>query len=253
MNQRKPESAMAAAALPGQAVFRGSGWWATVLLVLILGLACGFAGARFWFQDQASQRYSQLKTRLDTAVAQNQADSGVLQAKLDMAQGQFAVEQSTRKGLEQTLQATQVQLGKARDQLAFFDQLLPPGPNGAISIRGFDIQRQGSALQYRALFMRNAPGDKLFNGAMQFVAQGKQNGKTVKITLGPVQVAADTANSPGSELALSFDQFQRSAGILSIPAGFIPETITLDVLEGKTVRASRTVKLPRPARGSPAR
>lgn len=243
---------MAPASL-GQAAFRGPGWWATVLLVLILGLACGFAGARFWFQDQASQRYNQLKTRFDAAVAQNQADSGVLQAKLDAVQGQLAVEQSTRKGLEQTLQATQGQLGKARDQLAFFDQLLPPGPNGTISIRAFDIQRQGSTLQYQALFMRSAPGGKLFDGAMRFTAQGRQNGKAVKITLGPVQVAADTANSPGTELALSFDQFQRSAGILSLPAGFVPATVTLDVIEGKTVRVSRSVKLPPPAQGAPAR
>src|SRR3546814_7990669 len=59
------------------------------------------------------------------------------------------MEESTRKGLEATLQASQTELGRARDQLAFFDQLLPPGPTGAIGIRALDIVQLGPTLQYK--------------------------------------------------------------------------------------------------------
>jgi hypothetical protein len=44
-------------------------------------------------------------------------------------------------------------------------------------------------------------------------------------------------------LALQFDQYQRSQGILAIPEGFVPESVTVSVLEGETVRATRSVKL----------
>ncbi|CFO06121.1 integral membrane protein [Bordetella pertussis] len=46
-----------------------------------------------------------------------------------------------------------------------------------------------------------------------------------------------------SLLALQFDQYQRSQGLLDLPDGFVPETVTVSVLEDTTVRATRTVKL----------
>src|SRR5690606_7320917 len=96
----------------------------------------------------------------------------------------LVVEESTRKGLEASLQALQSELGQTRDQLAFYDQLLPPGPKGAISIRALEVERLGPTLQFRALLMRNAQDDSPFSGRMQFVASGKQDdGQEAKITL----------------------------------------------------------------------
>ena len=220
--------------------------WKTAVGVLA-GLAIGFLAARYGFQDDASQQYGQLKTQFEHTVTQSQADLDNLQAKVDLLQGQLAVEKSTRTGLEASLQKNQAELGQARDQLAFYDQLLPAGPKGAISVRAFDVQMQGNTLQYRVLLMRNAPGDAPFNGLMQFVANGMQHGKAVKIRLEPVRAnsgpAGDGRDTGSGEFALKFDQFQRSRGLLSLPDGFIPKTVTLDILEGKAVRVSRSANV----------
>jgi hypothetical protein len=58
-------------------------------------------------------------------------------------------------------------------------------------------------------------------------------------------VGADTQAPAGLApgLALSFDQFQRREGHLALPQGFVPESVTIDVLEGDAVKASRTVTL----------
>lgn len=227
-----------------------------LFIVLIVGVALGYASARYLLQDEAGQHYAKLKTEFDVTVAQNQYDLANARSQLDFVRAQLSVEESTRKTLEATLQATQSELGRARDQLAFFDQLLPPGPNGSISVRGLDIEQRGSTLQYRVLLMRNAPSGETFNGLMQFVANGLQQGKAVKIKLEPAQsgvtavkagdgAAVVTAAGP-NELAVSFEQFQRSGGVLSLPDDFIPKTVTLNILEGQTVRVSRTVNLPPP-------
>jgi len=146
------------------------------------------------------------------------------------------------------LQATQAELGRARDQLAFFDELLPPGPDGAVSIRAFQIEQQGATLRYRILLMRNAPEGSTFDGEIQFEATGTLNGRTAKMPLLPVQSGVVP---PGSEtdtvagrLALNFDQFQRRSGLLSVPVGFVPKSVVLNVLEGKIVRVSRKAELP---------
>jgi len=241
----------------GEAPSRPRGW--PLLLGLVVGLVLGFAGAKFWVQDQAGQRYGLLKAQLEQALAQRQSDLDAAVARLDSVQGRLAIEEGTRKGLESTLASTQQELGRARDHLAFFDRLLPPGPNGSISLRALEVQRHGPLLEYRALLMRNAPGSEAFKGRMQFMANGEQDGKAAKIELrpagasGPVEVtasfpAADEGPAGQADLAdpleLSFDQFQRSTGVLSVPDGFVAKTITLNILEGNTVRASHTVNLP---------
>src|SRR3546814_4209804 len=124
---------------------RGSALWRIILLVLVLGVAAGFAVARFLLNDQLQARYDQLKKQFDNTVAQAQADTARLQAALDTAQGRLAVEQSTRKGLEASLGTLQKQLGQAHDQLAFFHQLFPPGPRGSINVRAFAVRQIGRA------------------------------------------------------------------------------------------------------------
>ena len=225
-----------------------------VVLGLLLGLALGAVGARYWFQSEASRQYSAMKQHMQLELDNSQGELTGARAQVDALIGQLVVEESTRKGLEASLQATQAELGRARDQLAFFDQLLPPGPKGALSIRALEVERIGPTLQYRVLLMRNAQDDAPFRGHMQFVASGKQSdGTAAKITLKPVLAPGVAETGPDAtheaavdsgEFALSFDEFQRGGGLLSIPDGFTPQTVTLNVLEGNKLRVSRTVNLP---------
>ncbi len=218
-----------------------------IVLVLLLGLALGAAGSRFWFKDQERRQHDADLQKLELALHESQAGLAQAHGQIDALQGQLVVEESTGKGLQASLQAAQAELGQARDQLAFFDQLLPPGPAGSIGIRALDIEQEGPTLRYRVLLMRNGANDAPFKGLMQFVAKGSQQGKAVKITLQAAQLpggAASGGDAPANGFELSFDQFQRAAGLLSMPKGFTPQTITLNVLEGNVLRVSRTVNLP---------
>ena len=218
----------------------------------------GGLGARYWFKEQAIHKYDALKQQLEGDLMVSRAELIKAQAHVDALTGSLMVEESTRKGLEASLKAAQAELARSRDQLAFFDQLFPPGPKGAISIRAFEAQMLGNNVQYRALFMRNAVNSDAFKGRLQFVAQGRRHGKTERVTLEPAKgmVAAppsiETADgsTPAADsqaaadaFALQFDEFQRAAGLLSLPQDFVPEKLILNVLEGETVRATRSVPI----------
>ncbi len=218
-----------------------------IAMALVAGMVLGATGAGLWFNSQLNRQADSETSRLELALSQSRAELERALSQIDTLQGQSVVEESTRNGLEASLLASQAELGLARDKLAFFDQLLPPGPTGSISIRALDIEQQGPILQYRVLLMRNGPGDTPFKGLMQFVAKGKQEGLPVTITLQAAQLPGSIGQSPETSTVngfeLSFDQFQRGNGFLSVPPGFTPQTITLNVLEGNTVRVSRTVNL----------
>ena len=199
----------------------------TLVFALGLGLSC------FWLGKQTGGQTQRLNLEFESALAQNKTDLATVHTTLDAAYGQLAVEKSTRWGLEAALQQAQTELGRARDQLAFFEQLLPAGPDGAVSIRAFELEQQGSALQYQVLLTRNASDGAVFDGLLRFASKGVKEGRTVHLTLEPGQT-------------LNFDQFRRSTGLLRLPAGFVPESVTLDVLRAGKVHASHTVALSRP-------
>ena len=76
-----------------------------------------------------------------------------------------------------------------------------------------------------------------------FGATGRQGGKTVKIdlspTVGPDPAATESSGEQPDPLALNFNQFQRAIGWLALPEGFQPTSLTLNILEGNTIRVSR--------------
>jgi len=225
--------------------------WLLVLALLALALG-GVAGYRYGMharlaQDVAAQ--AQQAGEQAAALSQLNAEKRFLRSQLDTADGELAVERAARTELEQQLRNAQSELGRVRDQLAFYEQLLPPGPQGSLDIRALDIQRHGAGLRYRVLLMRNNGGNgAAFDGSLQFMATGIQRGRTVTVELVPMQVRADGSAAPSTAtgkglLALRFDQYQRSDGVLAVPPGFVPESVTLRVLEADAVRATRTVQL----------
>ncbi|CAM4041699.1 DUF6776 family protein [Bordetella tumulicola] len=234
--------------------------WFIVLCTLLIGLGLGAVAGYQYARQSVIRAPSVVITAeqiaaQDAAVRQSQAESRFLRAQLDTADGEIAVERAARKELEVQLTSSQDELGRVRDRLAFFEQLLPPGPEGAVEIRGAEVERDGQGLKYRVLLMRSGRnGGAPFDGALRFQAVGLLKGDTVSVDLVPMQFTSadatdkkaasqDDEAAEGGSLALKFEQYQRSEGVLALPEGFVPDTVTVSVLEGTTVRASRTIKL----------
>ena len=229
--------------------------WPLLVCALVIGALGGaFAGFQYAHRSSASNMpdvtytIEQLAAQ-NAAVHQSQTESRFLRAQLDAVDGEMVVERAARQELEVQLRAAQDELGQVRERLAFFEQLLPPGPAGAVDIRGAEIIREGQGLKYRILLMRNSASDSSFEGSLRFQASGMLGGEDISVDLLPMQLSTDDASgavattAATNPLSLRFEKYQRSEGVLSLPEGFVPETVVVSVLEGNTVRASRTVRL----------
>lgn len=235
------------------------------VLAAIVLFACGLAGGAalaFFALERPALEAAQAR------MQQYEQDLAALRGHLTLAlndkaalEGRLMVEESTRQGLEASLRTAQGELGRAHDTIAFYEQLLPPGPKGAVSIRALDIERVGPNLKYRILLMRSGSNDKPFQGRLQFVAAGMQGGAEVSVELFPAmlvngatlqqyaaaEAAVEEADSEESgPLDVEFAEFQRSSGLLALPPDFVPQVITVNLLEGSTLRVSRSVELPAP-------
>lgn len=257
------------------------GWagWLLAVLALVCGLGAGAWATHYWLGQQIQARYLQQQQVLQASFDRVRADLSAQQARADTLAGQLVIERSTLQGLETALKATQEELRIERDKVAFYEQLIPPGPLGAVAVRALDIEQQGPILSYRAVLMRNAQSQQAFNGRLQFIAKGLRQGQSIELELLPAKASSvpDTdaqqnvgpqpsnesstskasseaaqsstqlqqgeTNADHALLQVSFEQFQRLGGLLQLPPDFLPQHITLNVLDGDTLRASRTVSL----------
>jgi hypothetical protein len=219
------------------------------LLVLVLAFGAGAVAMHVGMHAGDHEHMQALQARntaLQDQLTQAQADLAALKNQSDVGDG-------AQRALQDKLAALQKTLGDTQDQLSFYEQLLPSGPAGTVSIRAADVQPQGDFLRYRVLLTRSAPdASDPFKGRLRFVATGRQNGKTVKIDLSTPQASdaaptTDAANASApapaaaDPLALSFDQYQRSTGVLQMVPGLTLQSVRVDVLEGDAVRASQDV------------
>jgi hypothetical protein len=225
---------------------------AGLLVGVLLGGGAGYFHAQRQAQPQDAVVISAAQAEAQQEAMRQQATQlRYTQGQLDTADGELVIERAARQELETQLRAVQAEVGRVRDQLAFYEQLLPPGPEGSVDIRGVQIDREGGGLRYKVLLMRSGRnGGASFAGALRFQATGVLKGETVTVDLAPLQVKAETGpvtvtgeSTTAASLALQFDQYQRSQGVLAVPEGFVPESVTVSVLEGDTVRASRSIKL----------
>lgn len=226
-----------------------SGWLVrglSRLVLLLVVFAIGALAMHFGMHAGDRAENQALRSRIEslsTELSGARTDLAALRSEAEVQAG-------TQRALQNSNAELQRELGRTRDQLAFYEQLIPPGPAGAVAVRAFDIQAEGEFLRYRVLLTRNAaPQADPFKGRMRFVAYGRSQGKAVKIELSPPVTPATgevAASAPGADpLTLVFDQFQRSTGVLRRVPDLSIQTVRLEILEGDTVRASQDADLNR--------
>jgi uncharacterized membrane-anchored protein YhcB (DUF1043 family) len=242
--------------MPGSVRGTLIGWFAAAILLVGVGALVGaFIAQRPGAESAALQLRSD---RLAQSLVRSEFEAQLqaAQSRIEQAQSEIAIERAARAELEKNLADSQRDLGRLKDHLAFYEQLLPPGPQGAIDLRAVYIAMQGRALSYRVLLMRSGKPGERFSGRLEFVALGRQKNKEVTHVLSALQSASPinagakdaqttqmTGDASSELLKLDFEQFQRLQGMLALPAGFEPQSVTVRVLDGDIVLASRRVDL----------
>lgn len=160
------------------------------------------------------------------------------------AESEISIERSTQRQLVAQIQALESENSKLKEDLAFFESLLPADrSSGGVSIRRLTADIAGAnQLRYRLLVMQGGKGDRDFVGTVQLAVTVLQNGKSV-VLLFPAGEMAETAASAAFQLA--FKHYQRLEGLLTLPAGVQMQSLQARVLEKGQLRTQKTAILER--------
>lgn len=231
--------------------------------LLVLGVAIGAGGMYYYEFNQWQRELEDIKLKhqgeLRTTLLQEQITNQALKNQLDQMQAKSMLDQATIGRFTEETARLQEEISERTEELLFYEEMLPAGPTGSVSLRGLEVNREGRRIQYKVLLSRKANGDKPFKGRLQFQANGISDGKEVSIDLFPEQLTPDNrlaeppaAGMKGNNLKkmranpildLEFLRLQRSQGLLVLPEGFEPYEVTLRVLEGNNVRITKAVIL----------
>ena len=119
-----------------------------------------------------------------------------------------------------------------RDDLGFFEKLLPASATESASIRSLQAEVVSETqLKWQVLVIQPVKDAATFNGKLELTVTGTQAGKPWVMSL------------PGGAQVLQFKQFRRVEGMLDLPPLTVVKTVTAKVLEGTTVRSVQTFKL----------
>ena len=119
-----------------------------------------------------------------------------------------------------------------RDDLGFFEKLLPAGGADGVAIRGLQAELlSASQVKWQVLVIQPVKNAPDFNGKMELTFNGMLAGKPWTATL------------PGGVQDLSFKQYRRIEGVLDVPPQAVVKTVTAKVVEGTATRSVQTFKL----------
>jgi hypothetical protein len=207
--------------------------WALAALMLGFSAAIGLWAFEFGkgiagLDSHAKEELAQLKDevaklRNDRDKAQSIANtSGSLLTAEKAAQDKLAVQVKLLENENRAL----------RDDLGFFEKLMPAGGAESIAIRGLqgEVLSGGMQFKWQVLVIQAVKNAPDFNGKIELIFGGTQAGKPWSMSL------------PGGLQALQFKQYRRLEGVLDLPPQVVVKTLSAKVTEGSSTRAVQSVK-----------
>jgi hypothetical protein len=119
-----------------------------------------------------------------------------------------------------------------RDDLGFFEKLIPATGGDGLAIRGLQADLQnGTKLKWQVLVIQSNKNSAEFNGRLDITFSGLQGGKPWAASL------------PGGGQAIKVRQYGRVEGEFEVPDQIVIKTVLAKVMDGAVVRSTQSIKL----------
>jgi hypothetical protein len=220
---------------PRMAVRSAMPWplrWAGAAIVL------GFCGAIALWAFEFGKSIAGLDTGAKQELLQLRGDVVKLREERDKVQSVFntsasilTAEKAARDQLATQIKALEAENRALRDDLGFFEKLIPTSAEG-VAIRAMQAEvLAGTQLKWQLLVIQPVKNAPEFRGKLEMSLSGTLNGKPWMMEL------------PGGPQPLQFRQYRRVEGMVDLPPQAVVKNVSAKVVEGTATRAVQSIKL----------
>lgn len=209
--------------------------WARVLVVTVTGIAV-FSG--WWLYDLGKLHgvveLKTLRTQYSVAEKLNRKltkGNKTLREQVAILERSSQIDQQAAQDVKADLGKLEEVLQAAREEIEFYRGIVSPGdvPQG-LRIHRFSLEAAAvpGKYHYELVLTQLKRNDKIVTGTVDWAIDGLLLGEPGELALEGV------TNPPVKKLKFRFRYFQALAGTITLPDGFEPEKVILNVIpEGK--------------------
>ena len=197
-------------------------WW-LMLAVVFLGLGLYFAYSEGWskYVEWVSER-----EQLQLLGARLKDENAVLAERLAAVERLYALERKANSELVDSLRSLQGELLELNEDRAFYRGLVTSVTEKGLGIASFDVASGENEHDYtfRIVLTQNLKGAKVVAGTVDLSVAGKHEGQPKTIAYGELE---DARPRP---MSFRFTHFQKIEGRLTLPQGFVPVQVDVNVV-----------------------
>ncbi|MEI6732729.1 MAG: DUF6776 family protein [Comamonadaceae bacterium] len=214
--------------------------WAVLALVLGFCAAIGLWAFEFGkdiagLDSDAKEELRQARSELvgvRTQLMNLKAERDKAQLIANTSETLMTSEKVAREKLVALVKQLETDNQSLRDDLGFFEKLIPTTGSEGIVIRGLQADvRGGREIKWQVLVIQPRKNPTEFSGRLELSFSGVQNGKPWVGAL------------PGGAVVFKVKQYGRLEGILELPPSVVVKAVAAKVLDGAAVRAVQSIKL----------
>ncbi len=214
--------------------------WAALAVVLGFCAAIGLWAFEFGKDIAGLEKGSKEElVRLRTELTDMRAELAGAKDERDKAQSisntagtLVTAEKASHERLLMQVKQLELDNRSLKDDLGFFEKLLPASGVDGVSIRGLqaDVQN-GAKIKWQVLVIQATKNAPVFSGRLEISFSGTVNGKPWSTSI------------PGGHQAITIKQYGRVEGELDLPAQVVLKGVSAKVLDGNVVKATQSIKL----------
>lgn len=214
--------------------------WAIFAIVLGFCAAIGLWAFEFGKDIAGLERGSKEELQhLRTELTEIRAELLSVKQERDHAQSiantadtLVTAERASHENLLAQLKQVEAENRSLRDELGFFEKLIPSAGVDGLAIRSLQADLQnGSTLKWQVLVIQAGKNPVEFNGHIEISFSGLLDGKPW------------TANLAGESPSIKVKQYGRLDGTFEVPHQVVVKAMSAKVMDGKTVKATQSIKL----------
>ncbi len=221
---------------PSMAVRSSMPWplrWLAVAAMLGICAAVGLWAFEFGksiagLDRNAKQELSELRAEATKLREEREKTQSIA----NTSESLLTTEKAAQDRLVAQVKQLQLENRALKDDLGFFEKLMPANGNEGIAVRGLQAELVGpTQLKWQVLVIQPTKNAAEFNGKIDISFTGLLAGK------------AWSMPASASPQSLQVRQYRRLEGVLDLPPQVVVKTMSVKVLEGAATRTVQTIKL----------
>ncbi len=202
-------------------------------------IVLGFCAAIGLWAFELGKSIAGLDAGARQELVQLREEAAKLRQERDKAQSVFntsgsiiTAERSAQERLAAQIKVLEAENRALRDDLGFFEKLMPTSGAERVAIRALQAEvLGGTQLKWQVLVIQPVKNAQEFHGKLEMSIGGTLNGKPWMMPL------------PGGAQPLQFREYRRVEGMVDLPPLAVVKNVSAKVLEGPATRAVQSIKL----------